>query len=341
MKRFPHAAMKLLDLTGGGITSKPFSERMAYLGDLDAVYDGYTSKFITGETLIDFKGCTDPLVFIGQLAEYNSLTSKFADYVEDNIKEENAKMHQSYPVRLNPDKKYVEFCAYVNKVTGEVFEYTIRVFDGSRTPNEKGWYAKSCSFNNTFTKDLKNNNDVDFGIPLTVEKIPVELLPDCGITYNGKTKETTNIYEEKQQPADYDYLIKLVNRIGKVTRIWEHPEKSIITNTKGTKFFDVVVEYKNINPIISNQFDFKLQTNGNESDAMYQTDIFEKTGYQPQKGYTYVNVVGILNKNNKISTLELRRINPEDYKKSAPDYNKIRYATAIGFRLDELERITK
>ena len=68
--------------------------------------------------------------------------------------------------------------------------------------------------------------------------------------------------------------------------------------------------------------------------------IFEESGYQPRNGYTYVNVVGILNENDKISVLELRRINPDDYKKSAPEY-KTMYATAIGLRLDELERITK
>ena len=200
--------MKLLNLpVGGEITSEPFSERMAYLGDFDAVYDGYTNKFITGETLTNYRKYDVPLVFIGQLVEYNSFTSEFADYVEENVEEENAKMHQSYPVRLDPNKKYVEFAAYVNKITGEVCEYEIRVFDGSRAPNKDGYYAKSRHFNNTFTKDLKNNKDVDFGIPSTIEKIPVELLPDCGITYDGKTKETTNLYEEKQKPADYDYLI--------------------------------------------------------------------------------------------------------------------------------------
>ena len=312
---------------------------MAYLGDLDAVYDGYTNKLITGETLINYGEYDVPLVFIEQLVEYNSFTSKFADYVEENVVEENAKMHQSYPVRLDPNKKYVEFCAYVNKITGEVCEYEIRVFDGSRAPNKDGYYAKSRHFNNTFTKDLKNNNDVDFGIPSTIEKIPVELLPDCGITYDGKTKETTNLYEEKQKPADYDYLIKIVNRIGKVTRIWEQPEKNIITRN-GVKLFEVVVEYKNINPIISNQFDRKLQENGYKSDAECITSIFEESGYQPRNGYTYVNVSGMLNKNDKISVLDLRRINPDDYKKSAPEY-KTKYATAIGLRLDELERITK
>ena len=334
--------MKLLNLpVGGEITSEPFSERMAYLGDFDAVYDGYTNKFITGETLTNYRKYDVPLVFIGQLVEYNSFTSEFADYVEENVEEENAKMHQSYPVRLDPNKKYVEFAAYVNKITGEVCEYEIRVFDGSRAPNKDGYYAKSRHFNNTFTKDLKNNNDVDFGIPSTIEKIPVELLPDCGITYDGKTKETTNLYEEKQKPADYDYLIKIVNRIGKVTRTWELPEKNIITNKKGTKFFNVVVEYKNINPIISNLFDCKLQENGYKSTTMcISPAIFEESGYQPRNGYTYVNVVGILNENDKISVLELRRINPDDYKKSAPEY-KTMYATAIGLRLDELERITK
>ncbi|UTC62443.1 fibronectin type III domain-containing protein [Treponema sp. OMZ 787] len=78
-------------------------------------------------------------------------------------------MHQYYEnMSYDPVKKYVEVSSYTDIKTGKVLCFELRVFFGNflETFEDSFWYAKSVTFNPSFTRDIDNNIPVNFGIPL-------------------------------------------------------------------------------------------------------------------------------------------------------------------------------
>ena len=65
----------------------------------------------------------------------------------------------------------MELACYTDTTTNKVIAYEVRLFSGNfREMYEEGlWYAKSVTFNSSFTWDIDNYVEVDFGIPLGEE----------------------------------------------------------------------------------------------------------------------------------------------------------------------------
>ena len=297
------------------------------LGDVKQVYEKSSSRFVTGETILNYKG-NDSLVFIGNLVEYNSLTKVFADYVETITVKNNALAHQHYNVVYDKDKKYVEFCAYVNKTTGEVVEYEIRVFSGNFINQSGDWYAKSCHFNNTMTRDITNKKDVDFGFALDVLVLDPDNLPTSEYTYNCKTGEVTTsdsgsddveaavpVYD----PTLAEEVEAAAKRIGVIAEMYDDGKAvyETYTNKRGvTKAFYVcMAEYSSVNDRFTKLFDTSFNAEGLNAMNMIGHSGFGGKDQVFNTGSSYIEIIGYVNpKTGEISEYDLRRIDPEAYK---------------------------
>lgn len=315
------------------------SESIECLGSVNKIYESTTAKFVTGETLLNYKGTN--VVFIGKLVEYNSLTKSFSDYVEKITQEENALMHQSYSVVYNADKKYVEFCAYVDKTTGIVQEYEIRVFNGDFVYKKGQWYAKSCYFNNTFTKDLSNNLDVNFGFTLPILVLNPETLPTSAYVYDcstGKLVETPSDESGAQEVVTQEYsetlaeeVMAAIKKIGTVARIVDEGEKISFKIYGNMGYYTCIVEYSEVKKEYTKLFDDKYASSEGFN-AMYR---FNHPGFGGGKqtfneGSSYIEVIGQVNsKTGKISSYELRRIDAEKYTECCKNNKWTLYATSI------------
>jgi len=313
-------------------------ESIECLGNVNKIYEKSTAKFITGETLLNYKG--SDVVFIGKLVEYNSLTKSFADYVETITKEENALMHQNYGVEFNPAKKYVEFCAYVDKQTGIVKEYEIRVFNGDFVYRQGEWYAKSCDFDSTFTRDLSNDVDVDFGFKLGVVALNPAMLPTSEYIYDCSTGKLVdkpseeNATEEITMPEFNETLAEKVmtsvNKIGTVAKIFD--DGKVVYETYGSRaYYSCMVEYTSVDDKFSNLFDNAYNSKGGFN-AMYR---FNHLGFGGRnqvlnEASTYIEVIGeVDSKTGRITRYNLRRIDKEAYKTALNSSTASYYATSI------------
>lgn len=321
------------------------NESIECLGSVNKIYENLNAKFVTGETLLNYKG-TD-VVFIGKLVEYNELTKSFADYVENMTADKNALMHQNYNVSFNPDKKYVEFCAYVDKTTGVVQEYEIRVFNGDFVYKKGEWYAKACDFNNTFTKDLSHNLPVDFGFQLPVVVLDPATLPTSEWTFDYSTGQVTSTptststsgsgtEDETTKMPEYDKtlaeeVMAAVNKIGTVVKILDDGEKVAFKVYGNKGYYTCVVEYSAVKDEYTKLFDAAYAKRG-DFNALYR---FNHPGFGGKDqifndGSTYIEVIGEVDpKTGKITNYDLRRINPEAYKARLKNKTKDWYATYI------------
>ncbi len=309
------------------------------LGTVNKIYESSTSRFVTGETLLNYYKGVD-VVFIGKLVEYNDLTKSFADYVETITADKNALMHQHYNVSFDPDKKYVEFCAYVDKQTGVVQEYEIRVFDGDFVYREGEWYAKSCYFNNTFTKDLSNNLDVDFGFEMDIVTLDPESLPTSEYIYDYSTGKLVASPSTSENSSDgtapeynevlADEVTTAVKKIGTVARVFDEGETVSFKVYGNRGYYTCVVEYSAVNDKYTKLFDNVFAKDG--FNAMYR---FNHRGFGGKnqifnEGSTYIEVIGeVDSKTGKICNYDLRRIDPETYKAGWENRKWDWYATYI------------
>ncbi|HBF68200.1 MAG TPA: hypothetical protein DDW20_02630, partial [Firmicutes bacterium] len=62
------------------VQSNSLNDVIESLGSINQIYESSNTRFVTGETLLNYYEGTD-VVFIGKLVEYNTLTKSFADYV--------------------------------------------------------------------------------------------------------------------------------------------------------------------------------------------------------------------------------------------------------------------
>ena len=327
---------------------KPAIEKF---GDVEQIYEKSASRFATGETVLNYKG-NDSLVFIANLVEYNSLTKVFADYVETITAEPNAAPHQGYMVTYDSSKKYVEFCAYVNKTTGEVVEYEIRVFNGDFINKSGEWNAKSCDFNNTLTRDVTNNRDVDFGFALDVLVLDPDKLPTSELTYDCKTGEVTTSDskpKDKEQkdgvvvaaPA-YDQAIAdevedAATRIGTIAKMYDDGKALYTTYTDcdgiGHAQYICMAEYTSLNSKIAKLFEDEYNQNGFSACIETAHSGFADDGWVLNAESVYVEVIGkVDSKTGKISSYVLKRIDPEGYIAFKEDESKGYFATTIELR---------
>ena len=310
------------------------------LGSVNEIYESSTAKFVTGETLLNYKG-TD-VIFIGKLVEYNELTKSFADYVETITADKNALMHQNYNISFNPDKKYVEFCAYVDKQTGVVQEYEIRVFNGDFVYREGEWYAKSCHFNNTFTNDLSNKLPVDFGFQLSVVVLDPATLPTSEWTFDYSTGQvtstptSTSTSESSTTTPEYnealaEEVMTAVKKIGTVVKIHDEGEKVSFKIYGNKGYYCCVVEYSKVEDKYTKLFDDSY-TRSKGFNAMYRFNHpgFGGKGQVFNEGSTYIEVIGEVDSTTgKICNYDLRRINPEAYTALVNGNKRSWYATYV------------
>lgn len=145
-----------LNSPNGHNISAETMDGMSYIGDVNKIYSAKSGRFYTGQIIKNFYG--RDVKFEGNLVEYNTIKPEILAYVE-GLEKNNALMHQHYEgVKYDKDKKYVEFSSYTEVSTGKILMFEIRVFFGNflDTFNQDYWYAKSVSFNPSFTKDLDN-----------------------------------------------------------------------------------------------------------------------------------------------------------------------------------------
>ena len=307
---------------------KPAIEKF---GDVEQIYEKSASRFATGETVLNYKG-NDSLVFIANLVEYNSLTKVFADYVETITAEPNAAPHQGYMVTYDSRKKYVEFCAYVNKTTGEVVEYEIRVFNGDFINKSGEWNAKSCDFNNTLTRDVTNNRDVDFGFALDVLVLDPDKLPTSELTYDCKTGEVTTSDSKSDDvvveaapaydPAIADEVEDAATRIGTIAKMYDDGKDVYVTftNDKGvaTAYYICMVEYTSLNDKFTKLFDDAYNEKGLSGGLIKEHSGF---GVSFNTGSSYIEIAAkVDSKTGKISEYGLRKVAPDAYKRGNGGY---------------------
>ena len=211
---------------------------MSYLGDVNKIYSANKGRFYTGQIIENFYG--RKVKFEGNLVEYNIIKPEILAYVE-GLKKNNALMHQHYEgVKYNKDKKYVEFSSYTEVSTGKILMFEIRVFFGNflDTFNQDYWYAKSVSFNPSFTKDLNNNKPVNFGTPLGNPE------DDIDIVNTGNTNQGT------AEDLKEDKIINIIGDVDKVyssysTGRWATGQK-IDWKGKKVRFQGNMVKYKTV-----------------------------------------------------------------------------------------------
>lgn len=324
------------------VQSNSLNDVIESLGSINQIYESSNTRFVTGETLLNYYEGTD-VVFIGKLVEYNALTKSFADYVETITKQNNALMHQHYNIDFKKDKKYVEFCSYVDKKTGVVKEYEVRVFDGDFVYKKGEWYAKSCDFDSTFTKDISNHKTVDFGFKLGIVKLDPASLPTSKYTYDCKTGKVNELPSTEDPsdddsstplpPLEYDSalaeeVLSKTAKIGTISKIFENGNvifKSYEDKKGKTNYYYAcMVEYSSVDDKISSLLDEAYERNG----GFNAKNRFHHVGFGKDLNNesTYIEVIAIVNnKTGKISDYELRRIDKESYEKNPKEY----YATSI------------
>lgn len=277
---------------------------MNYLGDVSRIYKATSNaRFMTGQIIPDYRG--HKVRFEGNLVEYNSIKQNILDYVE-KLENDNALMHQNYEdVDYDPGKKYVELACYTDTTTNKVIAYEVRLFSGNfREMYEEGlWYAKSVTFNSSFTWDIDNYVEVDFGMPLGEEDSV--FIPEFKIT------------------AEQQSFIDAVGDVGKIY----HNLHGISDTTWGEKQVQIeshLVEYKNLKENVKSKF---FEENNAK---LYRGDYI---GFKINKDKIYVEVILYRDKaTNEIISYELRLLDNDAYIDRQNNPND-RYAKCCSFFL--------
>lgn len=283
---------------------------MNYLGDVSRIYKATSNaRFATGQIIQDYRG--HEVRFEGNLVEYNSIKQDILKYVE-SLEDDNALMHQNYEdVDYDPGKKYVELACYTDTATNKVIAYEVRLFPGNFLEKYETdfWYAKSVTFNSSFTWDIDNYVEVDFGMPLGEEDSV--FIPEFKIS------------TEQQS---------FIDAVGDVGKIY-HNLHGISDTTWGEKQAQIeshLVEYKNLKENIKSKF-------SEENNAkLYRGDYI---GFKINKDKIYVEVILYRDKaTNEIISYELRLLDNDAYidRQNNPDG---KYAKCCSFSsLDELKQ---
>ena len=241
---------------------------MNYIGDVSKVFDSTSSsRFVTGQIIDNFCGHT--VKFEGNLVEYNSIKQEILDYVE-NLESNNALMHQNYNnVIYDATKKYVEFSSYTDISSGKIIRFEIRVFFGNflDTYNTNFWYAKSVSFNSTFTKGMDKGISVDFGEAL-------------GNGDEEDTATTSNPVIPQNQEDKVNH--ELINAIGSVDVVYSAPNikarfctgQILDWDGKKVRFQGNLVAYSSVNAKLTSAFEkisFNAMNHQGYSDVSYDS----------------------------------------------------------------------
>lgn len=220
------------------------SKGMNYLGDISKIYSSSdTGRFVTNQIIENFYGHT--VRFEGNIVEYNSIKPEILAYVE-SLDSNNALMHQHYSnIEYDDSKKYVEFSSYTDTTSNKVVLFELRVFFGNFLEifETNIWYAKSVSFNPSFTKDLSNQVDVDFGELLegAYEDDEKDLSP------NNKVKDLID--------TQLIGKIGVANKIYSASNIGRFYTGQIITwGDRTVRFQGNLVEYNTVNQSIIDKF---------------------------------------------------------------------------------------
>ena len=283
-----------------------------YLGDVSKIYSS-PSRFVTGQIIDDFRG--HKVRFEANLVEYFIIKPEILEYVE-SLESNNALMHQNYEnVTYDPNKKYVEFASYTDTTSGKVVCFEIRVFYGNflETYNTQGWYAKSVSFNSSFTKNIDSGVAVNFGTPLGNEEDD---------TVSSNTTDTS---------VDEGIDEELIKSFGTPENIYS--AQSIIARSctgqifnwgdQRVRFQGNLVAYTSVNPIIFEAFyDVELNAMLNQG---YSNVSYDKTK-------TYIEVCYYADADtNEIISYELRLVDSSYFNHSYTNW----YAKSIQFDVDE------
>lgn len=283
---------------------------MNYLGDVSRIYKATSNaRFMTGQIIPDYRG--HEVRFEGNLVEYNSIKQDILDYVEE-LENDNALMHQNYEdVDYDPGKKYVELACYTDTTTNKVIAYEVRLFPGNFLEKYETdfWYAKSVTFNSSFTWDIDNYVEVDFGMPLGEEDSV--FIPEFKIS------------TEQQS---------FIDAVGDVGKIY-HNLHGISDTTWGEKQAQIeshLVEYKNLKKNVKSKF---FEENNAK---LYRGDYI---GFKINKDKIYVEVILYRDKaTNEIISYELRLLDNDAYidRQNNPDG---KYAKCCSFSsLNELKQ---
>ena len=319
---------------GNDIVKVELDSAIDCLGTVNRIYDNSSSRFITGETILNYRG--SDVVFIGYLVEYNELTKSFADYVETITKKNNAMMHQNYSVIFDKDKKYVEFCAYVDKKSGEVKSYEVRVFEGDFVYRNGEWYAKACDFDNTLTRDLTNDVDVDFGFTLDVLVLDPATLPTSDYVYDCNTGIVSNsssaddsVTAPAYNPSLADEVMTAAGRIGSIAKIFDDG-KVVYKTYGGRAFYTCMVEYSSVNARFTNLFDASYNSEGFNAMYRFNHSGFGSSDQKLNSESTYIEVIGeVDSKTGEITNYDLRRVDQDAYKAVLSGGSRSWYATFI------------
>lgn len=286
-----------------------------FLGDVSKIYSSSTaSRFVTGQIIDDYLG--HKVRFEANLVEYFIIKPEILAYVE-GLESNNSLMHQKYEnVTYDPDKKYVEFASYTDTASGKVVCFEIRVFFGNflETANTQLWYAKSVSFNSSFTKNLDSGADVNFGAQLENED-------DENNTPSSSTT-TENINNELID------LIGIPDEVYSAQNISARYCTNQIIDKDGRKarFQGNLVAYSYVNPIIAEIFD-----ESDEFDARLN-QCYSNVTYGNTK--TYIEVCYWKDVDtNEIFLYELNLIDSSYFNHSYIDW----YAKNLYFGEDEYE----
>lgn len=293
-------------------TAVTTNDGINYLGKVSKIYNSSSSsRFATGQIINDFYG--HKVRFEACLVEYIAIKQEILDYVE-GLERNNALMHQGYEnVIYDSNKKYVEFASYTDTTTGKVVRFEIRVFFGNflETYNTQGWYAKSVSFNSSFTKDLDSGRPVNFGTPLGNE----DEEDDTGLNNNTDEIEDDNINKELINvfgTPDKIYSAQNINARCCTGQIFEWGDKTV-------RFQGNLVAYSAVNPKVTAKFE-EL-----DFDAMLNQGYYN-VSYDKTK--TYIEVCYMQDVDtDEIVSYELRLVDKSYFNHSYTSW----YAKSISF----------
>lgn len=254
------------------ITKVTTQDGINYLGEVSKVYTSSSpARFVTGQIIDDFYG--HKVRFEANLVEYFIVKPEILNYVE-GLEKNNALMHQNYDnIKYDPAKKYVEFASYTDTTTEKIVCFEIRVFYGNflETYNTELWYAKSVSFNSSFTKNMDTGEAVSFGEPLGNEDEE-----DDSSLNNNNTNENVddNINQELINVFGTPAKIYSANNISSrfcTGQILEWGDKTV-------RFQGNLVAYSSVNPKVTAIFD-KLEFNAMLNQGYYNVSYDDTKTY--------------------------------------------------------------
>lgn len=316
------------------------SEVYGSIGEVSNVYDGYRTRFFSGENILNFNG-EDELVFVAELVEYNFLTAGFVRYVEDITEVANAMPHQGYNITYREDRKYIEFCSYLEKSTGKIKFYEIRVFSGD-VFNKKGAYgAKTCLFNSSMTKDITNNKEANLGFVLGDMIVPSELIPESTVSYDSLTglisdSDNQNTMQRLEgSSAIKKELVDALNSMGSVRKIYSSGSSAeciaFLSNgeIKQMRYY-ATAEFSSVNDKYTKLFDEKFASDGER----LTNGCFPVEGFTSLKSVdtssSFIEICVFIDlTDGTVSSYQLTRIDPAAFNKALSGVQDVSVGTAV------------